>query len=173
MNKTAVCLRMALLCGALAGFSAAHADPQHMSGAMEHHGAAMSMGMRHGAAPMHGGGAGGHGHHAQASWHASLTEDQKGEINFSKLRLRQKQALVEAGIALKKAEIDRIITSAEAGDEELQRAVDELMTLKREQALNRYRHLAEVRQLLTPQQRVSFDLGILSRGDDREKGHGH
>ncbi len=165
MSKIAMCLRTAFLCGALAtSLSVAHADPQHPGGAMTDHydDAASPMGLRHGEA-----GKGGHGHDPQTSWRASLTDDQKGEISFSQLRLRQKQTLVEAGITLKQAEIDRIITSAEAGDEELQRAVDELMTLKREQALNRYRHLAEVRQLLTPQQRVTFDLGILSRSGGR------
>jgi Spy/CpxP family protein refolding chaperone len=163
-------MQAVLLCGTLAGLSVAHADPQHMDGAMGHPGVAAAMGLHH-----HGDAApakayGGHGHEPQASWRASLTDDQKGEISFSKLRLRQKQALVEAGIALKQAEIDRLVTSDEAGDEQLQQAVDALLALQREQALNRYRHLVEVRQLLTPQQRIAFDLGILSRG---EGGHGH
>lgn len=165
MSKIAVCMRTVFLCGTLAGLSVAHADPRHTDGSMGHHSMASTIGLHHGeAVPV--GTPGGHGRELNASWRASLTEDQKGEISFSKLRLRQKEALIEAGIALKQAEIDRVITSDDASDEQLQRAVDELVALKRERALNRYRHLVEVRQLLTPPQRVSFDLDVLSRGGD-------
>lgn len=122
---------------------------------------------------MEGGHGAGHGmphdgHGLAAPWRASLTEDQKGEISWSHLRLRQNQSMLDARIALKEAEIDLIVTGEETGEEALQAAVEELTALEKEKALNHYRHMMEVRQLLTPQQRVSFDLGVLSR-----KGGGH
>lgn len=165
MKKKSIGICAAVLCCAMAGLPAAGAQPP-----MGHHGMEGAPAMGHGQGAAHASGHGheGHGHGLAASWRASLTDDQKGEISWSHLRLRQKQSLVEARIALKKAEIDRIVAGDEGGDEQLQNAVEELMALEQEKTLNHYRHMMEVRQLLTPQQRVSFDLGILAR-----KGGGH
>lgn len=124
-------------------------------------------------APMEGPHGSGHGHGAMASWQATLTDDQKAEIGLSKLRLRQKQSLVEARIALKKAEIAQIVAADDSSDARLLSAVDELMTLERARTLDHYRHLMEVRQLLTPRQRLSFDLGLVSGDGHGQHGGGH
>lgn len=148
----------ALLCGAVAG-APALAQPPHGMGGGGHSAHMMSgdhgMGMGHGAERAD------HG----SSWRASLTTEQKSEIALSHLRLRQKQAVVGARIALQEVEIATVVASDENDDARLQAAVDELVGLQKERALNRYRHLMEVRQLLTPQQRVSFDLWVLSDKD--------
>jgi Spy/CpxP family protein refolding chaperone len=133
----------------------------------------------HGA--MHGGGHGaGMRGEARGSvplfWRATLSDDQRAEIGLSMLRLQQRQALVEARIALKKAEIAQIVASDESSDARLQSAVDDLIALERAQTLDHYRHLMEVRQLLTPKQRLSFDLGLISgdaHGLRHGGGHGH
>jgi Spy/CpxP family protein refolding chaperone len=102
-----------------------------------------------------------HGHHG-GSWRATLTSEQKSEIAMSHLRMQQKQALAEGRIALKEAEIAALIAGDEGDDEKLQAGVDELVALKKELLLSKYQHLREVRQLLTPQQRISFDLWVLA-----------
>lgn len=148
----------ALLCGAVAAGAPALAQPSHgMCGGMGGHGGHMMSG-----------GCGGHGGEHKGdgdTWRASLTAEQKSEISLSHLRLRQKQALVGARIDLQEVEIATVVASDENDDARLQAAVEELAGLKKERALNRYRHLMEVRQLLTPQQRVSFDLWVLSDKD--------
>ena len=181
MKKKSLGMCAAVLCCAMIGLPAS-AQPQHPGAAAGHgghhggghhgmegvHAMGHGHGMAHGAGHGKGHGHEGHGHGLAAPWRASLTDAQKTEISWSHLRLQQGQSLIEARIALKRAEIDRIVAGDEGGDAELQDAVDELMELKKEKTLNHYRHMMEVRQLLTPQQRVSFDLGILSG-----KGGGH
>jgi Spy/CpxP family protein refolding chaperone len=103
-------------------------------------------------------------HHAAPhdAWRDGLTDDQKAEIDLARLKLSQQQAVLRAQIGLKRAEIDRMITSEDADQDTLQHRVDELVALEREKLTNHYRHLMEVRQLLTPKQRVAFDLDLLS-----------
>lgn len=78
------------------------------------------------------------------------------------LRLRQKQQVIEADISLKKAELNQLVTNENSDTDALRAKLDELLELKGEHLLNKYQHIIEMRQVLTPQQRVSFDLGILS-----------
>jgi Spy/CpxP family protein refolding chaperone len=99
----------------------------------------------------------------KTGWRETLSEEQKAEIDFAHLRLRQKQALLEAQIGLKRAEIDRLIASEDGDQGSLQNKIDELAALEKERLMNRYMHIMEVRQILTPKQRVGFDLDMLSR----------
>lgn len=151
----------ALVCGAVAAAPALAQPPHAMGGAMAGGHAAHMMHERHGSMGHDADHHAGHG----SSWRASLTAEQKSEIALSHLRLRQKQALVGARIELQEVEIATVVASDENDDARLQAVVEELAGLKKERALNRYRHLMEVRQLLTPQQRVSFDLWVLSGKD--------
>ena len=145
----------ALLAAALAPAVPAGADP---AGAMD------GPAMNHGAdAPPPGG----------ASWRDSLTGDQRTEIDLARLKLGQKQSVLQAQIGLKRAEINRLITSEDTDQDTLQGRVDELAALEREKLTNYYRHLLEVRQLLTPKQRVAFDLDILSPSHHSGPGHAH
>jgi Spy/CpxP family protein refolding chaperone len=111
-----------------------------------------------------------HGAMPHDSWRDSLTGDQKAEIDLARLKLSQAQGVLRAQIELKRAEIDRMITSEDADQDGLQSRVDELVALERDRLTNHYRHLMEVRQLLTPKQRVAFDLDLLS--PHRLGGHG-
>jgi Spy/CpxP family protein refolding chaperone len=106
----------------------------------------------------------------RSSWMDTVTDDQRAEIDLSHLRLRQKQALLDAQIGLKRAEINRMITSEEGDQDTLQVRLDELAALEKDKLSSYYRHIMEVRQLLTPKQRVAFDLDLLSphRGDGPE-----
>ena len=105
----------------------------------------------------------GHEHGAmQSGWKDSLTDDQRAEIDLSHLRLSQKQALLRAQIGLKRAEINLLIASEDADQENLRRKFDELAALEKERMTNDYLHIMEVRQLLTPRQRVAFDLSVLT-----------
>lgn len=103
------------------------------------------------------------GHLFGPHWRASLTDDQKAEIDWMHLRLRREQHVLKAEISLKKAELKGLVTGEDMSTEDLRAKVDELLELKREYLLNKYQHMVEMRQVLTPQQRVSFDLGVLSR----------
>lgn len=125
-----------------------------------------SEGARSHAAQGQGGGSGGahRGYHDAfgASWYGTLSDNQKGDIRLSYLRMRQKQTLLRARVALQEAEIAGLIAGDETEEGNLEGLIDALGELRKEQAMNRYRHLVEVRQLLTPAQRVPFDLWMIS-----------
>lgn len=134
--------------------------------AAQPHGPGMMGGAGHGPA-MHGR----DGHGLTGSWRASLTEDQKSEISLSHLRMSRQHALLEARIQAREAEIRNLVTSDEGAEQSLETAIDELMALEKEKVLGHYRHMIEVRQLLTPQQRVSFDMDVISGKHGHKGGH--
>lgn len=107
------------------------------------------------------------GHLFGSHWRETLNDEQKAEIDWMHLRLSQEQRIIKAEMALRKAELNRLVTAEDVSTEDLRAKVDELMELKREYLLNKYQHKVEMRQVLTPQQRVSFDLDVLS-----PRGHG-
>lgn len=100
---------------------------------------------------------------AGREWRSALTEEQKAEIDWISLRLFQKQQLLGAQIDVKEAELNQLIVDEDVTQDQWHTKLDELLQLKREYMMNKYQRLIEVRQVLTPQQRVSFDLDILSR----------
>lgn len=100
---------------------------------------------------------------ADRGWRDSLTDEQKAEIDWITLRLSQRQQLLEAQMEVKEAELNQLLVGDDVVQEQWHAKLDELMQLKREYLMNKYQRVTEVRQVLTPQQRVSFDLDILSR----------
>lgn len=129
-----------------------------------------AMGAGEGVHPMMAGAAGS-GHHDHMSrddvtgrdWKSALTDEQRAEIDWITLRLFQRQQLLKAQMDVKEAELDQLIVSEDIVQDQWQAKLDELLQLKREYLANKYQRLIEVRQVLTPQQRVAFDLSILSR----------
>lgn len=104
------------------------------------------------------------GHLFGSHWRETLSDEQRAEIDWMHLRLRQEQQVLKAEIALRKAELNRLVTGEDVSADDLRAKVDELMGLKRDYLLNKYQHKIEMRQVLNPQQRVSFDLDVLSGG---------
>jgi len=96
-------------------------------------------------------------------WASDLTEEQRAEIDWITLRLLQRQQLLKAQMDVREAELNQLIAGEDIVQDQWQAKLDELLQLKREYLANRYQRLIEVRQVLTPQQRVAFDLSILSR----------
>lgn len=122
--------------------------------------------MHHGM--MEGAGGGRHGHMhggdvAGRDWKTALTEEQKAEIDWITLRLSQQQQLLKAQMDVKEAELNQLMVGEDVVPDQWHAKLDELLLLKRDYLMNKYQRVIEVRQVLTPQQRVSFDLDILGR----------
>jgi Spy/CpxP family protein refolding chaperone len=96
-------------------------------------------------------------------WKSTLTEEQKAEIDWITLRLMQRQQLLMAQMEVREAELNQLVAGEDIVQDQWQAKLDELLQLKREYLANQYQRMIEVRQVLTPQQRVAFDLAILSR----------
>lgn len=132
-----------------------HADPAAAPGDM--HGAMPMMedshhhkGMMHGNRPGH-------------DWRALLSAEQKAEIDWITLRSSQRQQLLKAQMDVKEAELNQLILSEDVAQDQWHAKIDELLQLKRDYLINHYQRMIETRQVLTPQQRVVFDLDVFSR----------
>lgn len=96
-------------------------------------------------------------------WEGLLSPEQKAEIDWITLRSSPQQQLLKAQIDVKEAELNQLILSEDVTQDQWYAKIDELLQLKREHMINRYQRMIEVRQVLNPQQRVVFDLDVLSR----------
>lgn len=54
----------------------------------------------------------------------------------------------------------------------IHRKIDEVLELKRKVMRTKYDHMIEMRNMLTQDQRISFDMGLLER-TGHSKGHRH
>lgn len=112
----------------------------------------------------------GHAHHGamhrehatRSDWKGMLSDEQKAEVDWVTLRSSQQQQLLRAQMDVKEAELNQLIVGEDVLPEQWHAKLDELLQIKREYMINKYQRQIEVRQVLTPQQRVIFDLDILS-----------
>ncbi|MGE0371295.1 MAG: hypothetical protein AB7Q01_05315 [Gammaproteobacteria bacterium] len=115
-------------------------------------------------------GGAGHNHHgamhsARATgrdWKDMLSDEQKAEVDWVTLRSSQQQQLLRAQMDVKEAELNQLIVGEDVLPDQWHAKLDELLQVKRDYMINKYQRLIEVRQVLNPQQRVIFDLDILS-----------
>jgi len=129
--------------------------PMHEHG--HGHGTHMGMGM----------GAHGGGHMFGAPWMATLTPEQRAKIDALHLQLAKKQAPLEAKKHALKVELKLLILTDKPDRKAIDKKIDELVTVKSRFMRNKIGHKIDMRALLTDEQRVSFDLGMM-----RKYGHG-
>lgn len=132
------------------------ADPAAAPGNM-HGMTPMMEGPHHHGKMAHGSHSGGH------DWEALLSAEQKAEIDWITLRSSQRQQLLKAQMDVKEAELNQLILGEDVMQDQWYAKIDELLQLKREYLINHYQRMIETRQVLTPQQRVVFDLDVFSR----------
>ncbi|MBK8163932.1 MAG: hypothetical protein IPK65_12615 [Gammaproteobacteria bacterium] len=101
-------------------------------------------------------------HATRSDWKGMLSDEQKAEVDWVTLRSSQQQQLLRAQMDVKEAELNQLIVGEDVLPEQWHAKLDELLQIKREYMINKYQRQIEVRQVLTPQQRVIFDLDILS-----------
>lgn len=111
-------------------------------------------------------------HHSGSHWRATLTDDQKRIIDEMHLALRKDQIVVKAEMRLREAELNNLIVEDNVDIGAINRKIGEVVELKRAIMQKQVEHMAEMRAVLTPEQRVSFDRGIFWRGHcGHKRGH--
>lgn len=127
----------------------------------------MHKGGGHGGCKM---GRGGQGQHIFSDpWKATLTKEQRIKIDGMHLELKKKQARLKAQKKLKKTELKLLLIQDKPARKAIDKKIDEIVELKRKKMKNRYQHVLSMRQALTKQQRITFDLGLLGKHEDRGK----
>ncbi len=102
-------------------------------------------------------------------WHNTLSDHQKVKVDEMHLRLMKDTATIKAMITLRKTELATLATQDHAKLEVLNKKIDEILDLKRQKIRARYAHIVEMREILSPTQRISYDMRIISQAANRKK----
>lgn len=103
-------------------------------------------------------------------WRETLTDNQKKQADRMHLAVKKSLSVLDARLKLKKVELNNLAIKNDPETKAIHRKIDEVLELKREIMRTKYGHMLEMRGMLTPEQRVSFDMGLLLR-DGLNKGH--
>ncbi len=102
-------------------------------------------------------------------WRETLTDKQKAAIDSLHLGLMRHMNIIKAELTLKTAELNALVTEESPDIGALNKKIKEVAGLKEKMMRNKFSHIVAMRKVLTPAQRTSFDLGLLS-GDLHGKG---
>jgi len=118
-------------------------------------------------------GKGGHECRLKSSWRETLTDSQKSQLEKLHLAMKKETSVLRAELGVKKTELKALAIKDNPDTQAIGRKTDEIMGIKKELMQKRISHLIEVRKVLTPEQRVSFDSALLSGPGEWKHGHGH
>ena len=94
---------------------------------------------------------------------ADPAADQKAAIDAMHHKLHDDQAAYKAAEAKALKELNEMTVQEGVKSDELNAKIDELMAAKLQIMRLRYAHLVEMRAILTDEQKVAYDKGVLSR----------
>ncbi|MDJ0890184.1 MAG: periplasmic heavy metal sensor [Gammaproteobacteria bacterium] len=199
-SRFLVCMSAAFLAGLLLSptLSAAQHAGQDMQTQASHH---CKHHQRHGSKGTHPGhqghgckrqGHGGHhgcggkmgrhgGHHGHAAhhgkklfgphWRTTLSPEQANELDRLRVEHAKRKMPLKAKAKAIKLELTALATADEPGTSTMDARIDELLAVKGEMLKHKYAHIAAMRKVLTPEQRVSFDMDVLKRSKQKGKKH--
>lgn len=129
----------------------------------------------HGAGKMHAGkgrhGAGGK-HLLGKPWRATLSDEQRLQLDNLHLAYAKIKAPLKARMKTLKVQFSVMAVSDELQLESVDAKINELLSTKRELLQAKFNYIAAQRRVLTPEQRVSFDLGVVRKAMHGKKGSG-
>ncbi|MDP6978994.1 MAG: Spy/CpxP family protein refolding chaperone [Myxococcota bacterium] len=97
------------------------------------------------------------------AWTRTLTESQRNQFEHMHHELDDDQAPHKQKEAESLAELNAMTIREDADLAEINAKIDELMAAKTQIMRLRYEHLVEMRRLLTDEQKVGYDKGVLKR----------
>lgn len=103
---------------------------------------------------------------------ADLTADQQTKIDELKTAMMKDMLSYKNQIAEKKAHLKTLAMADQADMTAINKTVDELYALKAELAKKKEAHIQEVRKVLTPEQRLQFDMMHAKMGHGNGDGCG-
>jgi Spy/CpxP family protein refolding chaperone len=114
----------------------------------------------------------GKGMHEASCWMKSLTAEQKATGAKLRLEFKKVKSLLKAKITVKKVELAILVTQDSPDQNAIDKKINEILELKREKMRKKYAFKVDMRSILTPEQRVSFDMHLLKKAQ-HGKGHGY
>ncbi len=114
----------------------------------------------------------GKGMHGPSCWMETMTEEQKAKAAKMRLEFKKVKYLLKAQMKVKKVELATLVTQDSPDQNAIDKKIEEILKLKREKMQKKYALKVAMRNMLTPEQRVSFDMHMLKKAY-HGKGHGH
>ena len=114
----------------------------------------------------------GKGHHGH-SWKSTLTEKQQAELDKLRLAHAKVKLPLKAKMKAIKVDLALLVTADKPDYKDINQKISELVKLKQEKLQEKYKYYAAKRKVLTPEQRVSYDLYVLKSAMHKRKGKGH
>ncbi|MFQ5427801.1 MAG: Spy/CpxP family protein refolding chaperone [Thermodesulfobacteriota bacterium] len=108
------------------------------------------------------------GHHG---WKTTLSKDQRDKIEAMHLALSRDMAPLKANLALKRAELKNMVTVDDPNIVAVKAKIKKIGAIKTKMLQKRYSHIVDMRKVLTPKQRLSFDLELISDTEHWQGGH--
>ena len=120
----------------------------------------------------------GKGMHDASCWMETLTDEQKAKAAKMRLELKKVKSLLKAQITVKRVELATLVTQDNPDNNAIDKKIDEILELKREKMRKKNAFKVAMRSMLTPEQRVSFDMHLFKKalhgkGHGYKKGHGY
>lgn len=168
---------LVLLAGLISGSATVQADPPGGGQGMQReYGGGMHGGGMHGEG-MHGSGYHGGCKHGAShlygdDWRTTLTDEQTSQLDRLHVAYAKTKAPRKARIQALKVELTVLATAAAPDKEAINAKIDELLEIKRESMRAKYAYLAAQRQVLTPDQQVSFDMQMIQKAMHGKRGKG-
>lgn len=100
-------------------------------------------------------------HNFTAHWVKTLNDDQKMHVDMMHLVLDRELVVLKAQEELIQKQINRLVAQDGASAHAINTKLDELMSIKKQILRSRYSHITEMRAILTPAQRISYDMETL------------
>lgn len=196
MRELGLTLGLAALLAA--GIPVAHAEDA--TGQKGMHGAMQKQGAHHGGMQKgkhgkgHGGGKhGGHGkghckgHGGQQHrrghdggqhlfgdhWKKTLTVEQKAQLDQLHVEFAKKKHALKSAIHARKVQLAVMAIADQPQQEAIDAQINDLLTGERQLMYARYSYIAAQRNVLTPEQRVSFDMEVVHKADEGKAKGGH
>ena len=106
-------------------------------------------------------------------WRATLTDEQSKQLDQLRLAYKQKVSPLKAKIKQARIELALLVSTDDPSQKAIDKKIDEIVTMKAENMRLKTAHQVEVRKLLTPEQRVSYDMKLLKKASRDRKGYHH
>lgn len=100
-------------------------------------------------------------HNFTDHWVKTLSGDQRTHVDMMHLELDRELIVLKAQEELAQKQINTLVARDNAPSKILNTKIDELMGIKKQILSARYKHILEMRAVLTPAQRISYDMETL------------
>lgn len=116
------------------------------------------------------------GHHGKAKlfgphWKETLTDEQKAQIDQMHVDFAKAKMPLKTRVKALKVDLAVLATTDNPNTAAIEMKINEILSLKQAIMLKRYAHIAEMREVLTTEQRLSFDMDVLNKAKHKRGKH--